>query len=207
MVVTRRAFESSKEHGFERAISGLLLQSADPIPQWSKIFVVERRQPNVFIKIDGMPQPNFRFLHAPRGTSVARDVESDRGILWMQRTRFKKHARRLHDILRASNFICQLDPRAWIFRVHFHKMSGDRGGHVPFLGRQVDIDSGVENRITGLVLRLDLFESLGGIFKHSQFTIPTGGKHLLLPTSFQGIGDSCRKTKRAVTASIKSERK
>jgi hypothetical protein len=28
-----------------------------------------------------------------------------------------------------------------------------------------------------------------------------------LPTSFQGIGDSCRKTKRAVTASIKSERK
>ncbi len=64
----------------------------------------------------------------------------------------------------------------------------------------------------------------GGIFKHSQFTIPNGGQYpgqyLLLPTSFQGMGDSCRKTKsaftalqatsmkaQAVTASIKREAK
>ena len=99
-------------------------------------------------------------------------------------------------------------------------MAGDCCGHVPFLGRQVDIDSRVENLITGLFLRVNLFESTGGIFKHSQFTIPNGGKHLLLPTSFQGMGVSCRKTKSAfvvlqatsikappVTANIKREAK
>ena len=108
----------------------------------------------------------------------------------MQRPRFEKEGLRLLDILGAPNGISQVDPRAWIFRVHFHKMAGDCCGHVPFLGRQVDIDSRVENLITGLVLRFNLFESMGGIFKHSQFTIPNGGKHLLLPTSFQGMGDS-----------------
>jgi hypothetical protein len=54
------------------------------------------------------------------------------------------------------------------------------------LDREVGIDSGVENLITSFVLGFNLFESMGGIFKHSQFTILTGGKHLLLPTSFQG---------------------
>ena len=65
-------------------------------------------------------------------------------------------------------------------------MSGDRGGHVPFLGRQVDIDSIVEDLITGLVLGIDLFESLGGIFKHSQFTIPLEASTCFCQLAFKG---------------------
>jgi hypothetical protein len=78
-------------------------QSADPIPQGSKVFVVERHKPNVFIKIDGLPQPDFRLFHAPGDARVAGEVESDRGILWMQRPRFEKDGLRLLDILDAPN--------------------------------------------------------------------------------------------------------
>ena len=67
-----------------------LLQSADPIPQGSKVFVVERHKPNVFIKIDGLPQPNFRLFRTSGDARVAGEVESDYGTLGMQITRLEK---------------------------------------------------------------------------------------------------------------------
>jgi hypothetical protein len=62
-------------------------------------------------------------------------------------------------------------------------MLGDRGGQIPSLGSLVDIDSRVENLITGLVFGLNLFEGLRGIVKHSQLTISVRSKHLLLPSA------------------------
>jgi hypothetical protein len=67
-------------------------------------------------------------------------------------------------------------------------MPSDRVGHVPFLGGQIDIDSCLENLISGLVLGLDLLEGLRGIPKHSQLTIPVRSDYLVLPTGFQGLG-------------------
>ena len=37
-----------------------LLHSADPIPQGSKVFIVERHKPNIFIKIDRLSQRRSR---------------------------------------------------------------------------------------------------------------------------------------------------
>ena len=54
-----------------------LLQSADPIPQRPEIFIVECQSPNVLIKLDGMPQANFRLFRAARDARVAGKVECD----------------------------------------------------------------------------------------------------------------------------------
>jgi hypothetical protein len=71
------------------------------IPQGSKVSVVARHKPNVFIKIDGLRHPDLRLFHAPGDARVAGEVESGGGILWMQRPRFEKDGLRLLDILDA----------------------------------------------------------------------------------------------------------
>ena len=64
-----------------------------------------------------------------------------------------------------------------------------------FLAARVNIDSRVEDLITGLV-GLNLFERLGGILKHSKLAIAVRGNYLLLPASFQGMGDSSEEDKK-----------
>jgi hypothetical protein len=106
----------------------------DPIPQRAKVFVIEGQAPNVFIKIDGVLQSCFRLLHVARDTRVAGEVKSNQGTLGMQRSRFKKNCFRSPDILGTPYCIGEIDPRGRIFGICFHEMSGDSGGHVPFLG-------------------------------------------------------------------------
>ena len=74
-------------------------------------------------------------------------------------------------------------------------MSSDRCRHVPFLSRQVDIDSRVENLITDLVFGLNFLEGLGGILKQSQLTIPVRSKHCFSQLAFKG-GDSSEEDKK-----------
>jgi hypothetical protein len=62
----------------------------DPVPQRSKVFIIECQRSNVFIKIDGMLQSFFRLLHMARDTCVAGEVKGNQSTLGMQRTRFEK---------------------------------------------------------------------------------------------------------------------
>jgi len=54
-----------------------LLQIGDPIPQGLQIFIVDGQFPNALIKLDGMPQANFRILEAACDTRVAGQFERD----------------------------------------------------------------------------------------------------------------------------------
>ena len=74
--------------------------------------------------------------------------------------------------------------------------TSDRDGHVPFLRSQVEIDPRVQNLITSLVLELNLIESLGGNFKHSQLTITVRGDYVVLPPGFHGIEGSSKEDKK-----------
>jgi hypothetical protein len=57
---------------------------SNTFPEGSKDFVVEGQPPNVFIKIDGLPQPDFRLFHTSGDARVAGEVESDQGTLGVQ---------------------------------------------------------------------------------------------------------------------------
>jgi len=50
---------------------GGLFRTADPIPQRSQIFVVERQYPNVLIKLDRIPKALLGVLHATGDARVA----------------------------------------------------------------------------------------------------------------------------------------
>ena len=54
--------------GFNRE---MFLQTSNPIPQGPKVFIVECQSPNLLIKLDGMPRPNFS-PDAPNSASAIR---------------------------------------------------------------------------------------------------------------------------------------
>jgi hypothetical protein len=109
------------------AVKGLL-QASDPIPQRAEIFIVKRQSTNVFIKLDGMPQANFRLFHAARDARVAGKVESDQGDFGMYRLRPQQNGFGLLDALYPSDRIGEIDPPGLVFRLNLHKVAGNRPG-------------------------------------------------------------------------------
>ena len=59
----------------------------------------------------------------------------------------------------------------------------------------------------GLILWRDLFQDQRRIVEHSQLEIAARRKDMPLPITFQGIGDSWRKTKSAFVATQTTSRK
>jgi hypothetical protein len=92
---------------------------------------------------------------------------------------------RLFHMARDTSVAGEVDPGAGISRVYFHKMSSNRDGHIPFLGRQGVLSSG------------SLFERR--ILEHPELNIPAASKHMPLPTRFQGRGDSSRRASQSTT--------
>ena len=97
-------------------------------------------------------------------------------------------------------------------------MAGNRCGHVPFLGRHVEVDARTQDFVAILVLGRKFFEDQRRGIEHSQLEIATRSKDMPLPIGFQGIGASYRKKTLvatqvtggkapAVIASVKSEPK
>jgi hypothetical protein len=64
----------------------------------------------------------------------------------------------------------------------------DRDGRrdVPLLGRHVKVNSGAQDLLASLIFRLNFFERVCRIVKHSQISISARGNDLFLPIGFQG---------------------
>jgi hypothetical protein len=89
---------------------GGLLQASDPIPQGLQILIIERELPNVFVEFDGFPEPVPCLRYPAAHAGVAGKVESDSGILGMNRLRPQQNGFRYLKAIGASRRIGQIDP-------------------------------------------------------------------------------------------------
>ena len=66
-------------------------------PQGLQIVIVDRQFPNLLIKLNGMPQANFRLLNAAGDARVARRIECGHGNLGLYGLRPQRIAAGLFD--------------------------------------------------------------------------------------------------------------
>ena len=59
----------------------MLLEASDPVPQGLKIFIVERKSANGFIKIHRMPEALFRLFRAARDARITGEIEGNQVTL------------------------------------------------------------------------------------------------------------------------------
>ena len=87
------------------------MQSAigKPIPQWLEILIAKRQQPAVLIKLDGLPQADFRLLNAARDACAAGEVECDHGALGVNRLRPQQNGFRFLYALNPPDRIGQME--------------------------------------------------------------------------------------------------
>ena len=85
--------------------TGEATRNRDPIPQGLQIVIVDRQFPNLLIKLNGMPQANFRLLNAASDARVARRIECDHGNLGMYGLRPQQMASVLLETLNAPDRI------------------------------------------------------------------------------------------------------
>ena len=86
--------------------------------------------------------------------------------------------------------IGEIDPPGLVFWLNLYEMAGNRCGHVPFLGCDVEVNTRSLGLRSGLVLGRNLFQDQRRIVEHSQLEIAARRKDMPLPIGFQGIGDS-----------------
>ena len=104
------------------------------------------------------------------------------------RLRPEQNGIRLLNAFGASKCIGETDPPGCVLRLNLHKVAGNRCGHIPLLGRHVDVNTGSQDLVVDLVLGSNLLKDQRRSIEHSQFKIAARCKDMSLPIGSQRIG-------------------
>ncbi len=125
----------------------------------------------------------------------------------MYRLRSEQNCFRLLYAFSAPKRIGETDPPSCGLRINLYQVAGNRCGHIPLLGRHVDVNTGSQDLVAGLVLGSNLLKDQRRSVEHSQLEIAARSKDMSLPIGFQGMGASWRKKKSAFVATQVTSRK
>jgi hypothetical protein len=100
----------------------------------------------------------------------------------MYRLRPKQNGLRIFYTLGSSYRIGETDPPASGFRINLHNVAGNRRGHVPLLGRHVEVDAGAQDLVADLFFGLNLFKDQRRGIKHFQLKRAARSKDMPLWT-------------------------
>ena len=74
---------------------------------------------------------------------------------------------RLLNPLASPDRIGETNPPSLIFWFNLYEVTGNRSSHVPFLGRNVEVNTRLKDFVTGLFFGLYLFQDLRCLVEHA----------------------------------------